>query len=44
MKLKLLRETLSLTPFALESEKESKIDERTLFRDYSRILDLAVNL
>ena len=29
--------------FALESEKESKNDERTLFGDYMRILDLAVN-
>ena len=29
--------------FALESEKESKNDERTLFEDYPRILDLAVN-
>ena len=43
MKLKLLRETLLLKLFALESERESKIDERALFRDYSWILDLAVN-
>ena len=29
--------------FALESEKESRNDERTLFGDYLRIFDLAVN-
>ena len=29
--------------FALESEKESKNDERTLFWDYPRIFDLSVN-
>ena len=29
--------------FALESEKESKNDERNLFGDYPQILDLAVN-
>ena len=29
--------------FALENDKESENDERTLFRDYSWILDLAVN-
>ena len=29
--------------FALESEKQSKNDERTLFGDYPKILDLSVN-
>ena len=29
--------------FTLESEKESKNNERTLFRDCPRILDLSVN-
>ena len=30
--------------FALEREKESKNDERTLFRDFPRILDLSLTL
>ena len=29
--------------FALKSEKEAKNDERTLFWEYTQILDLAVN-
>ena len=29
--------------FALESDKELEIDERTVFPDYTQILDLAVN-
>ena len=29
--------------FALESETESRNNEKTVFRDYPRLLDLAVN-
>ena len=42
MKLNLLLETL-LYHFELESEKKSRNDERTHFRDNLRILDMSVN-
>ena len=38
-----LRNDFIDNPFAFESEKESVIDEKSLFSDYPRILDLAVN-
>ena len=38
----ILRNAFIDNVFALESEKKSRNDERTLFSDYPRILDLAV--
>ena len=38
-----LRNTFIVNLFALKSEKESKNEERTLFWDFSQILDLSLN-